>query len=106
MKSSAYYFHVKTKILADFQIRIIVPLNLFQANIASLDKDLDDLHNLLSIVKLQIQVTGKCEHKIKKGSCLNGSLPGYNFEFEPTTSTQGGVRFFINDNLCNKVRNN
>ena len=26
MKSSAYYFHIKTKILADFQICISVPL--------------------------------------------------------------------------------
>ena len=27
MKSSIYYFHIKTKILADFQICISVPLN-------------------------------------------------------------------------------
>ena len=60
---------------------------------------------MLSIIKLQIQVIGICEHKIKRGSCLNGSLPGYPFEFESATSTHGGVRFFINDNLCYKVRN-
>ena len=36
---------------------------------------------------------------------MNGSLPGYTFEFEPTTSTHGGVAFFINDSLCCKVRN-
>ena len=60
---------------------------------------------MLSIIKLQIQVIGICEHKIKKGSCLNGSLPGYTFEFKPVTSTLGGVGFFINDNLCYKVRN-
>ena len=79
--------------------------SLFHVNIASLNKYLDDLHNLLSIIKLQIQVIGICEHKIKKGSCLNGSLPGYTFEFKPVTSTLGGVGFFINDNLCCKVRN-
>ena len=28
MKSSTYYFHMKTKILADFQIYISVPLKL------------------------------------------------------------------------------
>ena len=28
MKSSTYYFHMKTKILADFQICIIAPLNM------------------------------------------------------------------------------
>ena len=75
-----------------------VPLSLFHVNIASLNKYLDDLHNLISIIKLQIQVIGICEYKIKKSSCLNGSLLGYTFEFEPTTSTHGGVRFFINDN--------
>ena len=80
-------------------------LRLFHDNIASLNKYLDDLHNLLSIIKLQIQVIGICEHKIKRGSCLNGSLPGYTFEFEPATSTHGGVGFFINDNSCYKVRN-
>ena len=30
MKSSTYYFYMKTKILADFQIYISVPLNLKQ----------------------------------------------------------------------------
>ena len=52
-----------------------------------------------------MQVIVICEHKMKKGSCLNGSLPGYTFEFEPATSTHGGVRFFINDNSCYKVIN-
>ena len=79
--------------------------SLFHVNIASLNKYLDDLHNLLSIIKLQIQVIRICEHKIKRGSCLNGSLPGYTLEFEPATSTHGGVGFFINDNSCYKVRN-
>ena len=80
-------------------------LSLFHVNISSLNKYLDDLHNLLSIIKLQIQIIGICEHKIKKGSYLNGSLHGYAFEFEPTTSTHEGVGFFINDSLCYKVRN-
>ena len=71
----------------------------------SLNKYLDDLHNLLSTIKLQIQVIGICEHKINKVSCLNGSLPGYTFEFEPATSTHGGLGFFVNDNLRYKVRN-
>ena len=29
MKSLTYYFHIKTKVLADFQICISVPLRLF-----------------------------------------------------------------------------
>ena len=63
------------------------------------------MRNLLSIIKLQIQVIGIWEHKINKGSCLNGSLPGYTFEFEPATSTHEDGGFFINDNLRYKVRN-
>ena len=80
-------------------------LSLFHANTVSLNQYLDDLHNLASIIQLQIQVIGICEHNIKKGSCLNCSPPGYTFEFEPITSTHGGVGVFINDNLCYKVRN-
>ena len=70
-----------------------------------LNKYLDDLHNLLSIIKLQIQVIRICEYKIEEVSRVNGSIPAYNFEFEPATSTHGGVGFFINENLCYKVRN-
>ena len=70
-----------------------------------LNKYLDDLHNLISIIKLQIQVIGIYEHKINRSSCLNRSLPGYTFEFEPAISTHGGFRFFINDNLCYKRKN-
>ena len=75
-------------------------LSLFPVNIESVNKHLDDLHNLLSIIKLQFQVIEICEHKIKRGSCLNGSFPGYTFEFEPASSSHGSVTFFINDNLC------
>ena len=49
----------------------------------SLNKYLDDLHNMVCIMKLQIQVIGICEHKIKKGPCLNNLPPGHTFEFEP-----------------------
>ena len=99
-KINSKYFTIKEFLNLDLN-----SLNLFHVNIASLNNYLDDLHNLLSIIKLQIQVIGICEHKIKRGSCLNGSLPGYTFEFEPATSTHGGVGFFINDNSCYKVRN-
>ena len=71
-------------------------------SILRLNKCLDDLHNFLSIIKLQVQVIGTCEHKVKKSSCRNGSLAFYTFEFEPTTSAHGGVGFFINDNYVTK----
>ena len=101
-KVNSEYFTIKEFLNLDLND---MSLNIFDINIASLNKYIDDLHNLCSIIKLQIQVIGMCEHKIKKGSCLNGLLPGYTFEFEQTTSTHGGVSFFINDNFCYKVRN-
>ena len=101
-KVNSEYFTIKEFLNLDLND---MSLNIFDINIASLNKYIDDLHNLCSIIKLQIQVIRMCEHKIKKGSCLNGLLPGYTFEFEQTTSTHGGVSFFINDNFCYKVRN-
>ena len=101
-KINSKYFTIKEFLNLDLNDSC---LSLFHVNITCLNKYLDDLHNFLTIIKLQIQVIGICEHKIKRGSCLNGSLPGYTFEFEPPTSTHGGVGFFINDNLCYKARN-
>ena len=101
-KVNSEYFTIKEFLNLDLND---MSLNIFDINIASLNKYTDDLHNLCSIIKLQIQVIGICEHKIKKSSCLNGLQPGCTFEFEQTTSTHGGVSFFINDNFCYKVRN-
>ena len=102
VKINLKYFTIKEFLNLDLNENY---LSLFHVNIVSLKKYIDDLHNLLNIIKLQTQVIGICEHKIKKDFYLNGSLPGYTFESEPATSTHGGVGFFINDNLCYKVRN-
>ena len=57
---------------------------LFHVNIVSHDKYLDGFHNLLSVIKFRFQVIGICEHKMKKGSCLNDSLLGYTLETKST----------------------
>ena len=49
--------------------------------LTSLNKHLDDLHNFFNIIKLKIQLIRTYENKIK-GSCLNGLLPDYTFEFK------------------------
>ena len=41
-----------------------------------------------------------------KNFFLNGTSPGYTFEFETTASDHGGTGLFINDNLWYKARNN
>ena len=78
--------------------------SVFKINIASLNKSITDLNNLCSIIKLQIQIIRICEHKVKRGSCLNGLQPGYTFEFGQTISTHGGVAFCGNDIVCYRVR--
>ena len=102
VKINSKYFTIKEFLSLDLNDNY---LSLFHVNIVSLKKYIDDLHNLLNIIKLQTQVIRICQHKSKKGFYLNGSLPGYTSEFQSATSTHEGVRFFINDNLCYKVRN-
>ena len=54
-KNISKYFTIKEFLDLDLNDN---SLSLFHVNIASLNKYLDDLHNFLSIVKLQIQVVG------------------------------------------------
>ena len=65
------YFELKDYVNLDLNNN---PLSVFHVSIACLNKYLNDLHTLLGILKLQIQVIGICKHKIKKGSCMNGSV--------------------------------
>ena len=50
---------LRLKILS-IQILMLILLSLFQANIASLNKYLHDLHNFLRKIKLQIQIMRTC----------------------------------------------
>ena len=63
LKINSKYFTIKEFLNLDLNDN---SLSLCHVNIASLNKYLDDLHNFFSIIKLQIQVIGMCEHKIKK----------------------------------------
>ena len=70
--------------------------SLIHVNIASLNKHFDDLHELLSRLKIDFDVIGISEHKIGKDSrpSNNISLLGYDeFIFEPTGTTHGGAGF-------------
>ena len=80
----------------------------FHANIASLNAHFDDLQDVLSRLKIEFDVIGISEHKIKKEfTTLNNiSLPGYNeFIFEPTETTHGGTGFYIKQGLDYIIRN-
>ena len=75
---------------------------LFHANIASLNKHIDDLRLILSKLNFQFDVIGISEHKIRKDTkpSNNVEIPGYHpFIFEPTETTHGGTGFYIKDNV-------
>ena len=81
---------------------------IFHVNIASLNAHFEDLHDVLSRLKIDFDVIGISEHKIKKDfTALNNiSLPGYNeFIFEPTETTHGGTGFYIKQGIDYIIRN-
>ena len=68
-------------------------------NIASLNKHMNDLQNFLSFFDYKFDIIGLSEHKISFNSPSNYNLKGYNFCYNPTTSTHGGTGFFISNKL-------
>ena len=80
---------------------------ILHVNIASLDAHIDDLRTFLSRSKINFDVIGISEHKIKKNSPPSNNIKiiGYNeFEFEPTGTTHGGTGFYIKQGLNYKIR--
>ena len=66
-------------------------------NIASLNKHIEGLSNLLSLMKLDFPFIGFSWHKIGLNTPINNTpLPDYAFCFDETKSTHGGTGFFIN----------
>ena len=75
---------------------------LLHANIASLNKHIDDLKLILARLKYKFDIIGISEHKIRKDTVRSNNIfiTGYNeFIFEPTETTHGGTGFFIKDNV-------
>ena len=78
----------------------------FHVNIASLDRHIDDLKELIAECKHKFNVIGISEHKIKIDKDKNIKLPSNNiditgydpFIFEPTETTHGGTGFYIKQN--------
>ena len=71
---------------------------LFHVNIASLNKHIDDLKLILSLLNYKFDIIGISEHKIFKDTLPSNNIkiPGYNeFIFVPTETSHGGTGFFI-----------
>ena len=73
---------------------------IFHINIAFLNKHIDSLSNVLSMMKVNFPIIGLSEHKFKSNSFINNiSLLGYTFCYDETKSTHGGTSFYINDKV-------
>ena len=74
---------------------------LLHINIASLNKHIDDLKLILSLLTHDFDVIGISEHKIHKSSVkptANLKIPGYHeFVFQPTETSHGGTGFYLKD---------
>ena len=99
--------HINSKYYYDKQFNKVKfdtasSFGMFHANIASLNKHIDDLKLILSRLSYKFDIIGISEHKIHKGTLPsnNISIPGYGeFIFEPTETTHGGTGFYIKDNV-------
>ena len=99
--------HINCKYYDDKQfnsLKVDLPssFGMFHANIASLNKHIDDLKFILTKLNYNFDIIGISEHKIQKGisPSNNISIPGYDqFIFEPTETTHGGTGFYIRDNI-------
>ena len=84
------------KQLNSFKIDLPSSFGLFHVNIASLDKHIDDLKLVLSLLKYKFDIIGISEHKIVKDTSPSNNIKisGFHeFIFEPTETTHGGTGF-------------
>ena len=82
-------------------------LGILHTNLASLNKYHDDLEQILSLMKVDFQIIGITERKIKEVTPIsNIKLAGYHeFIYTPTQTSHGGSGFYIRDSLAFKKRN-
>ena len=82
-------------------------MSLFHINTCSLSKNIEELEYLLDKTKIDFDVIGISESRIKKDkSPINSiNLKGYSHESCPTESAAGGTLLYISNNLSYKPRN-
>ena len=83
-------------------------LFLFHINACSLNKNFDDIQDLLSCTKTKFDIIAISETRItKQVSLLNNlNLNNCSFEFTPTETSAGGTLLYIGNHLSYKCRNN
>ena len=81
-------------------------LDLFYINTCSLFDNIEELEYLINRTKIDFDVTGISESRIKKNNCPINSinLKDYSYEFCPTESSAGGTLICISNHLSYKTR--
>ena len=78
-------------------------LGFIHTNLASINKNFDDLNLVLSLLKFEFHVIAISEHKIhinEVNNITNITLEGYYpFQFDPTHTSHGGTGFYIKKSL-------
>ena len=82
-------------------------LSFFHLNISSLPFHYEEFSTILSENKLNFDVLGISESRLRLNTATLSSiqLPGYNLESTPTESTKGGTLLYIKSNFKYKRRN-
>ena len=82
-------------------------LSLFHINSCSLNKNFEELQNLLQSTNINFDVIAITETRIPKNVSVtqNIVLNNYSFEHTPTESSAGGTLLYIANRLSYKIRN-
>ena len=80
---------------------MILPFSVFSSNVASINRNLENLLILLDELDFHFNVIGITETKITNSNENNfhPSIPGYVFEYVPTPLASGGVVLFVDQSL-------
>ena len=83
-------------------------MNLFDINTCSLPKNIEELECLINKTKIDFDIIGISESRIKKNNCPINSinLKSYSYESCSTESSAGGTLLYINNHLSYKTRSN
>ena len=105
MHASSYY-HID-EFNETFDPNVFNGLNVVHFNISSLSYDFDQLHTPLSNLKINFDILGVTESRLRIGKkpINNIDLEGYTIESTPTDATCGGALLYMNKNINYKTRN-
>ena len=81
-------------------------MTLFHLNIYSLPYHFLELHTLLATSKIELDIIGITESRLKsnKSHLTNETLSNYNIEHYPTDGLNGGVLLYIKEDIIYKKK--